>query len=237
MLEFVLTQVPRYCKRGCVENKYRNWNVKGLWGWIGNLTKLFWGIKLGNGDIMQEEAHQLGRRASRVDETHHRCRGKGGSRRGARRWQSWCTSRSRSSSGSWWEPYQWCCWCSSHTAAVTCWRAPVWGGCVPESGRVRRGWRGGARWESRRESRVEVLPEQVGWRCGWGGGRGPVSNRGGPWGLVGRQRADTTLHCLVSLVRQFSSELESIGKVLPEEGRTSLECAGLLAGLGYWVGR
>ena len=64
-----------------------------------------------------------------------------------------------------------------------------------------------------------------------------MSNRGGPWGLVGRQRADTTLHCLVSLVRQFSSELESIGTVLPEEGRTSLECAGLLAGLGHWVGR
>ena len=64
-----------------------------------------------------------------------------------------------------------------------------------------------------------------------------MSNGGGPRGVVGRQRADTTLHCLVSLVDKFSSELISIGKTLPEEGRTSLECAGLLEGRDHWVGR
>ena len=63
-----------------------------------------------------------------------------------------------------------------------------------------------------------------------------MSSRGGPWGVVGRQRADTTLQCLVSLVCKFSSELESIEKALPEEGRTSLECAGLLADPGHWEG-
>ena len=47
-----------------------------------------------------------------------------------------------------------------------------------------------------------------------------MSNRGGPRGVVGRQRADTTLHSLVSLVGTFSSELESIGKLyLRREGR------------------
>ena len=64
-----------------------------------------------------------------------------------------------------------------------------------------------------------------------------MSNGGGPRGVVGRQRADTTLHWLVSLVDKFSSELVSIGKTLPEEGRTSLECAGLLEGRDHWVGR
>ena len=64
-----------------------------------------------------------------------------------------------------------------------------------------------------------------------------MSNGGGPRGVVGRQRADTTLHCLLSLVGKFSSELVSIGKTLPEEGRTSLECAGLLEGRDHWVGR
>ena len=64
-----------------------------------------------------------------------------------------------------------------------------------------------------------------------------MSNGGGPRGVVGRQRADTTLHWLVSLVGKFSSELVSIGKTLPEEGRTSLECAGLLEGRDHWVGR
>ena len=59
-----------------------------------------------------------------------------------------------------------------------------------------------------------------------------MSNGGGPRGVVGRQRADTTLHRLVSLVDKFS-----IGKALPEEGRTSLECAGLLEGRDHWVGR
>ena len=64
-----------------------------------------------------------------------------------------------------------------------------------------------------------------------------MSNRGSPRGVVGRQRADTTLQLQVSLVGGFSSELVTIVKDLPEEGRTSLECAGLLVGLGCRVGR
>ena len=68
-----------------------------------------------------------------------------------------------------------------------------------------------------------------------GGGLCPTGAARGVW--LGASVLTPPCIGWFSLGDKFSSELVSIGKTLPEEGRTSLECAGLLEGRDHWMGR